>query len=173
MSMSHCLESYLRIADVEYDVVAHGPTQSAYDSARAAHLPAAEVVKSVLLKDKCSDRYVMALLPASHRLKLRWVNAVLGCELMLAAEPEIDKKFPDCASGAVPGFGQAYLLEMIWHEELGRCSELYFEAGSHEELIHIGHAEFEELFHPHAHGVIGLSSEIYSVLYADESSSLH
>jgi Ala-tRNA(Pro) deacylase len=171
--MSHCLESYLKIADVDYDVVVHGPTQTAYASARAAHLPAAQVVKSVLLKDKSGDRYVMALLPASHRLKLDWVSEVLGCELALAAEPEIETKFPDCVSGAVPGFGQAYLLEMIWHEELARCPQLYFEAGSHEDLIQISHAEFQELFRHYAHGVIGLGSENYSVLQPNEFSRLH
>jgi Ala-tRNA(Pro) deacylase len=66
---------------------------------------------------------------------------------VLARESELPDVFPDCSLGAVPGFGQAYNLDLVWDDELGEQPCLYFEAGNHEELIQIEQYDFHQLFH--------------------------
>ncbi len=168
MSIAHCLENYLGEAQVSYNLIAHGHTESAYDSARSAHIPTASVVKAVLLRNRGDGRYVLALLPAGNRLKLPWASRELEADLILAKEAELADVFPDCATGAIPGFGQAYDMDLIWDDELSAQAELFFEAGDHEELIKIDQAEFQSLFGPYPHAGISLHHESYAQYHADE-----
>jgi Ala-tRNA(Pro) deacylase len=168
MSFAHSLEDYLYYTQINYQRVPHEFTETAYDSALSAHLPLASVVKSVVLRDRCSDRFVMVLIPASNKLKMLWINQALRSDLVLAGEAEIASLFPDCVLGAVPGFGQAYDMELLWDDALAKQSQLFFEAGNHEDLIEIDQLEFSRLFEDHAHGIFSLSNEAYSILNADE-----
>jgi Ala-tRNA(Pro) deacylase len=168
MSIAHSLEDYLCYTQINYHRVPHEFTETAYDSALSAHVPIVSVVKAVVLKDRCSDRFVMMLIPASNKLKLLWVNRALRSDLVLAGEAEIASLFPDCVLGAVPGFGQAYDMELLWDDALAKQSQLFFEAGNHQDLIKIDQLEFSRLFEGHAHGVFSLTYEEYSIVHDDE-----
>ncbi len=168
MSIAHSLEDYLYYTQVNYYQITHEFTENAYDSALSAHVPIASVVKAVVLRNRCSDRFVMVLIPASNKLKLHWVNRALRRDLVLASEAEIASLFPDCLLGAVPGFGQAYDMELLWDDALANQAELFFEAGNHEDLIMIDQLEFSRLFEKHPHGVFSLSNVDYARLHADE-----
>ncbi len=176
MSVSPCLEKYLHNEHVSYDVISHAFTDNAYDTACSARVPISNVVKAVVLKDRKptmqnrtqQSSFVVAAIPASNRLKMSWVNQELERDLVLADEIELAACFADCALGAIPGVGQAFDMDMIWDDQLGQQPNLYFEAGDHEQLIHMDKKQFEQLFHTYPHGVISLPSESYSVYHADE-----
>ena len=168
MSVSHLLASYLSVSQTPYALIHHRATQSASDSAHAAHLPAASVVKSILLRDRGDGHYTLALTPACNRLQMRWLKTDTVRQPMFAREAELPDVFPDCCLGAVPGFGQAYNLDMVWDDELGRQPYLYFEAGNHEELIRIEQHDFHQLFDGYPHAVISLPHEAYVEYHADE-----
>jgi Ala-tRNA(Pro) deacylase len=155
MSVSHCLENYLSVAHVDYALVPHSPTVSAFDSACSARLAASEVVKAVVLKDRAADGYTMALIPACNKLEMSRLPHVHG-EMCLATEDEFESLFPDCELGAVPGFGQAFHVDMIWDEELLAAQNLYFEAGDHQALIQIQQDEFRQLFGQYPHALISV-----------------
>ncbi len=140
----------------DYDLRPHAQSHTAAESAHKAHIPEECVVKGVLLRDRRSGRYLMALTPASNRLRLGWVVPEGEQELVMAQEQELVDLFPDCELGAVPGFGQAYGLDMIWDDQLARQDELYFEAGRHDELVRIEHDEFLKLFGSYRHATISL-----------------
>lgn len=168
MSVAHCLENYLCQAHVEYDVVHHSFTNNAYDSACSAHVPISNMVKAVMLRERDCEQYVLATAPACNKLKLPWINKELHRDLILAEEQELSSRFPDCTLGAVPGFGQAYGLETIWDDQLAAQPNLYFEAGDHEDLIHIDKQQFSLLFGQLPHSVISLPVDNYSIYHADE-----
>jgi len=168
MTIATRLANYLSVTQTDYQVLAHKPTHSAADSAHAAHLSEASVVKSVLLRDRRSGRYLMALAPASNRLKLGWLEAEENADLEMAREEELVGLFPDCEMGAVPGFGQAYHLDMVWDDQLAEQAQLYFEAGNHEELIQIDHDDFLQLFGTYRHNAISLPHESYAQYHTDE-----
>jgi Ala-tRNA(Pro) deacylase len=50
--------------------------------------------------------------------------------------------FPDCDAGAVPALGPAYGLDTIWDDGLLERSDLYFDAGDHEPLLHVSTTDF-------------------------------
>ena len=168
MSVSPRLENYLCQAHIDYDVVHHGFTDNAYDSACSASVPTSNVVKAVILRDRTDNKYVVAAIPATHKVSLPWINKELNRDLILANEDELKGLFPDCLPGAIPGLGQAYDIDMIWDDQLQAQRDLYFEAGNHEDLVHISREQFALLFKQQPHSVISLPSEQYSLYHTDE-----
>ena len=168
MSISPSVQTYLENAHISYDLVHHGFSQSTYDAACSAHVPISNVIKSLVLRDRKTGHYVIAMMPATHKLKLTWTNQSLGRDLILAQEHELQELMPDCMLGAIPALGQAYGLDVIWDSELKEQKELYFEGGDHEELIHITPEEFRMLFAEECEAIISVPTENYSMYHSDE-----
>ena len=161
MSVANRLTNFLTVSQTDYRLVPHRHTHTAADSAHAAHIPSARVVKSVLLRDRWNGRYLMALTPACNRVDLGWVRDGVAADPVLARESELSEVFPDCALGAVPGFGQAYQVDMVWDDELSEHESLFFEAGDHQELIEIEHDDFLRLFDGFPHACISKPSKSF------------
>jgi Ala-tRNA(Pro) deacylase len=70
----------------------------------------------------------------------------------LATEAEIRLLFEDCEDGAVPGLGQAYGLDVLVDDALLELNHVYFEAGSHSELVHVTGDMFRGLMSSADHG---------------------
>lgn len=160
MSVANRLNSFLTLSQTPYRLVPHRHTETAADSAHAAHIPSSRVVKSVLLRDRGNGRYLIALTPACNRVELDWVRGA-AADPVLAREAELGEVFPDCELGAVPGFGQAYHLDVVWDDELSQAESLFFEAGDHRELIEIDHDDFLRLFDGFPHASISKPSESF------------
>jgi Ala-tRNA(Pro) deacylase len=73
------------------------------------------------------------------------LNRLLGRRLSLTTEAEIGARFRDCEVGAVPALGPAYGLDTVLDQSLADHSDIYFEAGDHESLIHMRGADFVNL----------------------------
>jgi Ala-tRNA(Pro) deacylase len=168
MSTATRLNNFLNVCQAQYRVVSHRHTESAADSAHAAHIPTVRVVKSVLLRDRVNGRYTIALAPACNRVDLDWVREGMPTDPVLAREAELGEVFPDCEVGAVPAFGQAYQLDVIWDDDLGEQPSLFFEAGDHRELIELEQAEFKRLFDQFPHGVISHPSDAFLAYHSQE-----
>lgn len=172
MAVSNAIENYLAVTHVYYQLLRHNQTASSFDSACAAHVPAHSVVKAVMLRDRGSGRFVMALIPASNRLKLSWLPQPYA-QMQLAREEEFTPIFADCVLGAVPGFGQAFHVDMVWDEELLERDRLFFEGGDHEVLVAIGQHDFRDLFGHYEHGVISMRNDVYCAYHARELRGVH
>lgn len=72
---------------------------------RSPACPHASVAKDRLEDDK---GYLMAVLPATHKVDLGVVRHQLKRELGLATESELADLFKDCEPGAIPPLGKAY-----------------------------------------------------------------
>jgi Ala-tRNA(Pro) deacylase len=126
-----------------YDVLFHEPTVSSMRTAEASHISGDCLAKAVVLRRDGS--YLLAVLPASHRLNLQELRMGLGKDVDLASETSIDGLFTDCAHGAVPAIGECYGLDMIVDEAIDEQPEIYFEGGDHTTLVHMSQAEFARL----------------------------
>ena len=140
MTMAKTVEAYLEERNVPYDLLPHSRTSTSMRTANAAHVPAHQVAKGVMLED--DGGYVMAVLPADRRVHLGAMREQLGRRVSLATEPELAAMFKDCELGAVPPVGEAYGIETVIDDELDDGGDVYFEAGDHEELVHVGHESF-------------------------------
>lgn len=153
MGMATRLKWYLDSHAVCYEVVHHSRSSSSLQSARAAQLPGGRVVKCIVLEDERG--YLLAILPASCRLDMKAVRRRMKRRLHLATEAELEVLFEDCEVGAVPAIGRAYGIPALIDESLMRMPDLYFEAGDHEDLVHLSGTAFRALLRGSDHGPIG------------------
>lgn len=126
-----------------YEILFHEPTVSSMRTAEACHISGDCLAKGVVLRRNGS--YLLAVLPASHRIDLPELRMELGQDVDMASESSIDGLFWDCAHGAVPPVGECYGLEVIIDETIDRQPEVYFEGGDHTTLVHMSQAEFARL----------------------------
>jgi Ala-tRNA(Pro) deacylase len=150
MALAISLEQYLIKNYVCYDIMMHMPTECSMATAHAAGVPAGRFAKSVVLCDE--HGYLIAVVPATHRLQLGRLRKQLARMISLATESEIQSLFGDCAAGAVPPMGPAYGLEVIIDDSLSGQPEIFFEGGDHQGLIHVAGADFQRLLPNALHG---------------------
>ena len=150
MAIALTLERYLDTKHVKYDVIAHAPTNSSMQTAEACHIPGDRLAKAVLLRDEIG--YALAVLPASHHIRLSELRRQFGDDVELATEGEIDDLFEDCVRGAIPALGECYGLDVVVDDSIEEQPEVYFEGGDHATLVHMSHAQFADLTGTARHG---------------------
>ena len=143
MTMATTLSRFLTDHQVPYEILAHNHTASSMETAQAAKVPGARVAKSVVLGDE--HGYVMAILPATRRVDLAELHRQLNRPLELVPEGELRALFQDCDMGAVPPIGPAYGMDTVVDDCLAEQSDVYLEAGDHEQLIHLTGEDFDVL----------------------------
>ncbi len=157
MSMSVTLRQYLSAKNIAYDVVAHRSTASSMRTAAASQIPGECLAKGVVLRTEHESHgdcfcqpshssYILAVLPASHRINLQDLRRQLGFDVVLANEHEVEELFEDCSPGAIPPIGECYGLDVVVDECVVGQPEVYLEAGDHETLIHLSRDQFARLF---------------------------
>lgn len=150
MSIARSVEQFLKDHDVDYELVRHPRSMTSMRTAEAAHVPGGQLAKSVLLEDEAG--YLVAVIPATHRVDLGKLHRQLNRRIGLAVEREVTELFPDCDPGAIPAIGAAYRVETIVDDSLLAQPEVYFEAGDHEELIRVKGEQFLSLLREARHG---------------------
>ncbi|MFL9993533.1 Ala-tRNA(Pro) deacylase [Burkholderia sp. GAS332] len=143
MSMSATLQDCLRSKGSQYEVVHHPYSHSSVETAAAAHIPGDRLAKTVLFEDE--HGYVAAVLPSTYAVRLSELWAKTGRHLLLAKETDLRELFKDCEVGALPPVCTAYGMQTYLDESLALQPDVYFEAGDHEELIHMGSVQFLDL----------------------------
>jgi len=143
MPITGTIKAYLERKGVDYDIVSHPHTTTSLQTMEASHIDGRRIAKGVVLKDQ--GGFILAVLPATRNLDLHLLENQIGRRMDLAAEKELSRLFPDCQLGAVPALGLAYGINTLIDEALLSQPEIYFEAGNHEELIHLRESEFEKL----------------------------
>ena len=150
MAIAQTLKKFLEEHGVDYQVVKHAHTPSASRSAEAAHVPGHALAKAVVLEN--AGEHLLAVLPATRRLKLGRLHQVLGEHVGLATEAEMGRLFPDCDRGAVPALGAAYGLETLLDDSMSGQDQVYVEGGDHESLIQMSGDAFRDLLGKVRHG---------------------
>lgn len=149
MAIASRVEEYLLRQGVRYDVISHPHSHSTAESAQLAHVRGDLVAKSVVLED--DDGFVMAVLPSTCYVKLGRLSRQLNRNLRLATESELSNLFADCELGAIPPVGLAYGMTTVVDDSLADHSDIYFEAGDHEKLIHMKQDDFGALMNHAGH----------------------
>lgn len=150
MSIAPTLHSYLAAENIQYDEIPHDLTMSSTRTAEACHISGDCLAKAVVLRR--DGGYMLAVVPASHHLKLPDLRARLGSDIEMASEAEINRLFADCAHGAVPAIGRCYGLDLIVDDSIQAQPEVYMEAGDHQTLLHLTNAQFARLTANAPHG---------------------
>ena len=152
MAISNTLKNYLAQQGIAYDVVPHRRCITTMNAVKSAHLAAEMVAKPVILEDDAG--YLMAVVPANHHVKFGKLNKSLGRKMGLATESELQQLFFDCEIGAIPPVGQAFGIDTVVDDSLADCSDIYMEAGDHEEFLHINGSAYRKMMHSAQHARI-------------------
>lgn len=142
MGMAMKLSEYLKANGAPYEVLIHPHSSNSMRTARSSNVPAQCVAKAVVLEDE--SHRIMAVLPASRRLNIDQLRSD-DHAMHLTPESELTWLFDDCEPGAVPPVGPAYGMETLWDDTLTAQSDIYFEAGDHETLVHMKTRDFISL----------------------------
>jgi Ala-tRNA(Pro) deacylase len=126
--------AFLERQGLPYEVVEHERTQTAVAEARAAGVPAAEVAKTIVLRDDAGLR--LAVIPASERLDMHKLKqALTSSGLRLVTEQEMADEFGQFEVGAVPPFGSMFdALELV-DERLLEHDRILCSGGDHTHAI--------------------------------------
>jgi len=149
MSIAPTLQRHLD-RNVTYDVITHEATMSSTRTAQACHVSGDRLAKAIVLRH--DGGYMLAVLPASHHIRLTDLKRQVGDDVALADEGEIERLFPDCALGAVPAVGECYGLDVIVDDTIQERPEVYLEGGDHMTLVHMNQAQFARLMAEARHG---------------------
>jgi Ala-tRNA(Pro) deacylase len=125
---------FLERESIPYKVVEHERTQTAAAEARAAGVPAADVAKTIVLRDDEGLR--LAVIPASERLDIHKLEQALASRgLRLVTEQEMADEFDAFEVGAVPPFGSMFdALELV-DERLLEHERILCSGGDHEHAV--------------------------------------
>jgi Ala-tRNA(Pro) deacylase len=143
MSIATSVQNFLSREGIAFEVLAHDHTANSARTAQAARVPGDRLAKAVVLKDE--QGYLMAVVPATHRVDLGELHRHLHRELGLATEDELPQLFVDCEPGAVPPLGRAYGIGVVLDESLVGAPDVYFEAGDHYALMRVSGRDFLKL----------------------------
>ncbi len=147
MPLKKRLKDFLDENHVKYVTMIHSKAYTAQEIAAACHIPGRMFAKSVILK--ADGRFVMAVLPATHRVNLDLFRQVAHAkEAELATEQEFESLFPKSEIGAMPPFGNIYELPTYVDSSLTRDDEICFNATTHSEVIKLTYSDFERLVKP-------------------------
>ena len=169
MAISITLNEYLSQHNIDYELIKHRHTTSSLASSNSAHLPTSQVAKAVILQNKDGE-YLMATLPANHRLSINDVNATMGKEYHLVNEWQLHELFPDCEQGAIPAVGNAYKMKMMVDDALLNAEQIYIEGGDHRYLVKIDHKQYKQMMSAMPHGNI-CGRDIGTPMFAESLSS--
>jgi Ala-tRNA(Pro) deacylase len=143
------VKEYLHENDVAFDVIEHLPVYDAGRLAQAVHVSGREVAKTVLLKSKIGDKFLVAVLPANRTIDFDQLRADMGgAEYKLATEAEIAEHCPDCELGVLPPFGDAYGIGVVVDPSLIEDEQIVFEGNTHQEAIRMSYTDFAALARP-------------------------
>ena len=153
MTASPVVQLYLDSHGIEFDTLAHMPSVSSMRAAKAAGVSGDKMVKAVVLKKlQQKESYLLAVMPASHRLHRLELQEHLNEHIDLALEEELTRLFPDCEPGAVPPLGEAYGIETFVDDSITEQTDVYFEGGDHVTLVHVVGPAFCSLMASATHG---------------------
>ena len=131
---------------VAFESLPHPPAFTAQKLAKYLRVPGSRVAKSVLLKGPAG--YLLAVLPATHRVDTERLSRLLDGPVRVATGREVAEVFRDCEWGVVPPFGTLYGLPTLLDDSIRPDAFIVIEAHTHVEAIRLRCADFERLEQP-------------------------
>jgi Ala-tRNA(Pro) deacylase len=141
-----CIGAYLSEQRIDFECLPHPPAYSAQKRAKYLHLPGNQVTKSVLLSGP--NGYLLAVLPATHRVDTKTLSAQVGGSVRLARDCDIAEVFRDCEWGVVPPFGARYGITTLLDDGIAPESRIVLETHSHFEAVRMLCRDFERVERP-------------------------
>lgn len=144
MSLAKTVNYALALTRVDYEILRHRHSDTSLAAAREAQVDPSMLAKAVVLSDGIGP--LLAVIPASERLDLDRLREILRRPTLdFLPEDQLEQLFYDCDKGAIPPLGPDYRVPTVVDKRLRDVAEVYFEAGDHEDLVHVDQTSFRTL----------------------------
>lgn len=137
MATATWIKDELEEKGLPYEERHHDDAYTAQSVAHKEHVSGHRVAKVVVIL--ADGKPVQLILPASRRVALDRVRAMLGAEhVRLASEAEMATHFPGCEPGALPAWRHWPGVEVLMDQALQGQGEILFQAGTHRDALCMG-----------------------------------
>ena len=143
MSISQSITDFFQLHGAQHTVLSHDPTRTLEGTADSINAPYAKMLRAVIMTD--GERHMMAVLPVTHVLDFKSLQAKLGTELRVSSYRDFSDKFSCCEHGSVPPMGQPFDLAIFIDHSIAQLDEVFFEPGSHTAAIKMRGTDYIEL----------------------------
>lgn len=141
------LTHYLQNEHVPFKRIPHYRAFTSQEIAAAAHVPGRLMTKTLVMR--VDGVPTLIVIPSSHRLRVEDLRRELDADsVTFVEESEFPQLFPDSEVGAMPPFGNLYGMDVYVADCLDDKAVIYFNAGSHSELIQMNMDDFVRLARP-------------------------
>ncbi len=145
-TLERCLQ-FLDKSHVSYAHTKHSRAFTATEVAFAEHLSPHKVAKTVVYAT--AQGYGLAVLPADCRVNMQTLGAFVNDPaIRLGSEAEMTQLFPECEVGAMPPLGVLFHLPVIVDTSVAEQEFIAFNAGTHQDVIHMSYGDFRRLVNP-------------------------
>jgi prolyl-tRNA editing enzyme YbaK/EbsC (Cys-tRNA(Pro) deacylase) len=153
MSVPTWIVSSLDARAVPYRQQHHRTAHTAQAVASHEHIPSVRFGKVVVAI--ADGRHVLLVMPAHARVDPVRARIALGAaEFRFAQEDEIARLTPDAAVGATPPLRHWSGVEICMDPSLRHEGEFVFQAGTHQDTIHMDFADWLRITEPKIAGFI-------------------
>jgi len=147
MDCKERMEAYLGEHNVPFEVKQHSTAYTMPEVAAALHESGKHVAKVVMVV--AGEQMAMCVVPSAYRLNMAQVQKLLGSgKARLAQEHEFSERFPDCAPGAMPPFGNLYDIPVYVDRALAEQEAMVFRIGTHQHSMKVAYDDFTRLVQP-------------------------
>lgn len=141
------LKNILEKNHIKFKCIDHPLAYTSQEIAQLAHIKGKEFAKTVIVK--LDGKLAMIVMPSDEKLDLSLLKKLTKAKsIELANEFEFEKQFPDCETGAQPPFGNLYGMDVFVSKTLTEDKIIWFNAGTHSELIQMSFDDFAKLVRP-------------------------
>ena len=142
MPIAKKIKDYLEGKGVDYTIGHHTETFTAQESAGAQHCAGDCMAKCVVVNVDGSP--VMCVLPATYLIDFDKLQEVVqGEDISLASEQQVADLFPEYQVGAEPPLQDLCgEIPFIVDSHMKDVDEIWFNAGTHEDMVGIASADF-------------------------------
>lgn len=147
MNLEEKIIGMLEDSKVSYEIFEHEPVYTNPAMAEALNVSESETVKSLVLKTKESNMFVLVL-PGNK--KVDWKQAAAGAKTKKVsfAKPEEVSEAVGCEVGCVPPFGHMTEIPIYMDPDLTKKNFVYFNPGVHDKSFKIKAWDLKKLCSP-------------------------
>lgn len=133
MPLSKKFEEFLKKHNIDYKVLEHKTVYTAFDAAQTLKRKLSEISKALLMK--VDKKYILIVLPASHKADLNKLKKILKAkDLEIVKESEVSKAL-NIKSGAITPFGKFHNLPVYVDKALLKSKLIVASSGSFTESV--------------------------------------
>lgn len=106
------------LSATKHTTLEHAPCRTSEESAKARGVSLSSGAKAMVLRDKASLAFFLAVMSASKKLSWKLLRAASGMKKLDLAKPEEVLELTKCIPGAVPPFGSVWGIQTFLDESL-------------------------------------------------------